>query len=636
MIKKRLGILVMVIMAILTSVAAFSSHDSPEKTIIVSVDSLDFESIRKIDRDDYSEGLLSLKAGGGYESSLESQFLTMATGRRVALEGGSFKGIERDGEKLRIKDYSSMLEQLDSQYKDFSDKMEFLGESFNRANFKTAYMGSSEDILLIADKSGEVDFGETEIEYTESYLNEKLDALLAESDLLLISYEIDSQEERLALLSSLMSDRAEDIMVFPKSVEGDIDYRLNRTIVPILYRDDRAEGVLTSDSTKREGIVSNLDIVVTLLEKYGIDQKYPVGNPMESEAIGGDITDHVEGILLEFLNLNIIKYVFHGLVISIQLVFILSYIMKRKIHERYRFLILVPMISVLLSLLLGLTPISKYLWVYIGLVIAGSCVVSKYLKDRLSIGSKIVEYLAIATNVFIFAFLYIDKEVLYNSFIGYNNIVAAGRFYGFNNDIMGVFIGTAIITYFWARGKERDKRGYAWILYLALIVISHTERYGSNFGGLLTSAFLLIAVLYCEFFCGKNRKGLFAAIVIGVVIALGTIVYIGGEGSHMGEFFIRVREYGGSEFWDMIGKKINQLLYMLMLPQWGIMVILQSIFLFKYAREHIDGDARTKAKYAIFYITAVTVLLVNDTGVVSFVYMMMYLVSQSILELDDD
>lgn len=635
MIKKRLGILVILIMTVLISAIGFSSPESPEKTIIVSVDRLDFDYVRELGNG-YSQGLISLKAGGGYESSLESQFLTMATGRRVFVEPRSFEGIEKDGEKLKIKGYSKILEQLDSEYKNFSSTMEFLGESLNENGIKTSYIGDREDVLLVADKSGEVDFGETDIEYSERYLNEKMDSMLEQSDLLLVSYDINEDDERLKLLSKLVSERPEEIIIFPRAIEGDIGYRLNRTIAPIVYKNNSEGGILTSDSTKREGIVSNLDLMVTLLEKYGIEQEYQMGNPIKVEPLEGDRIGHVKGILLEFLNLNIIKYVFHGVVISIQLLFIVSYLLGKRVPDRYKSLILIPMVSVLMSLVLGLTPLSKHLSIYIAAAIAGSAILSGYFKKRVTRGSDIVDYLAIATNLFILVFLYMDKDVLYNSFIGYNNIVAAGRFYGFNNDIMGVFIGTGILAYFRVTRRGESRYRYLWILYLVLITISHTESYGNNFGGLLTSTFLMMAILYCEFFCGKNRKGIFALAVLAAAMAIGAIVYVGGEGSHMGEFFIRVREYGFTEFWDMIEKKIRQLVYMIMLPQWGVMVLLQSLFMVKYIRERLVGDRKIKANHIIFYSTALFVLLVNDTGVVSFVYMMMYLVSKSILEMDSD
>lgn len=604
--------------------------DEAQKTIVIIADELDFQAIEKFQAD-YSLGMLSLKAGAGYDSSEESHMMTMAIGRRVSVEKGTFEGIEQSGDKLKVRNYRSILEQLDSSYKNFSKQMNFLGESLKQSGIQTSYIGDNSDILMIADKSGQVDFGDTQLSYDYVELNDKIDLMLENSDLLLISYNLEESEARLETLIDVVKERGEDIILFPREVSGDVDRRLNKTIVPMLYKSqDLESGILTSESTKREGLVSNLDIMVTVLEKYGISQELAVGNIIEVEPTKENKLDTIKGILLEFLNLNIVKYVFHALIILIQICMIALFIFKKR---TIGFLNFIPAFIVALSLALGVTGLSTYLIPYLFVVLVGSTLLSIYASQRAS-GSNVIEKIAIGTNVFIVLFLCWDKEVLYNSFIGYNNIVAAGRFYGFNNDIMGVFVGTAMILYFRASEKLVGKQKLVLLPYIALVVASHTESYGSNFGGLMTSAFMAVALIYYEYFYGKKRKFAFAGIVGLAVLAIGIIVYTGGEGSHMGEFFIRVKEYGLVEFWDMISKKAKQVVYMVTLPQWGIMILAQSVFFVSYVKKHTEKGSKERAEYIAFYGTAVFAVLLNDTGVVSFVYMMMYLVSKMILKAD--
>jgi hypothetical protein len=625
MIKRKTAVMIMAFILVLMSISAFSAPEESKKTIIVSVDSLDFETAKQMG-DNYSTGLISLKSGS---SSQESQFMTMATGRRVEVEEGSFKGLERERESLKVVDYSDILSQIDREYEDFSGKMDFLGESLGENGLETSYMGNREDVLMIADKTGRVDYGEMEIEYSEDYLKEKIDLMVENSDLLLLSYDIDDRDERLKLLSSLLADRTEDIVIIPRSIEGDIDYRLNSTIAPILYRDSDEPGIITSDSTKRRGLVSNTDIMVDILDKYGIEQEFAIGNRVETEPYNGDRVEAVKEIMTGFLNLDISKYIFRGIVILMQLISAMQLSRGKRVN---RAIILMAPVLIMVTLISGMTPLSKYLIPYVVTMVGISAIVSIYIGKKAP-SPKTADILAVSTNIFILVFLLVDFEVLYNSFVGYNSIVAALRFYGFNNDIMGVFLGTGIIAYFGASSRVRKRHRPILTAYTALLVLSHTKSFGSNFGGLMTATFMMGALIYYEYFYGKQRKWHFLVLALALFAAVGAIVYMGVEGSHMGEFFIRVREYGYMEFWDMICKKIKQVVVVLLLPPVGITMIVQSAFFFKYVRAYTEKGTKEHLKYIICYATAALATVLNDTGALAFIYIMVYASSKMMLEI---
>lgn len=619
----------MAILVLLGS-GAESMADGYRKTIVVVTDSLDFEDIEKLGRDS-SVGLLSLKSGESYGGSPESHMMTIATGRRVKIEAGSFEGIESSGEKLVVKNYEAILSQLDLGYKDFSTRMEFLGEGLRKLGRKTSYIGDSEDILLIADKSGEVDFGYTDMDYDRESLSEKIDEMIGKSDLLLLSYEMEGDPKRLDTLLEILGQREENIMMFPKTVSGDIDHKFNSTIVPIVYRVEGEDGILTSDSTKRTGVVSNTDIMVDILERSGVEQEFAIGNRLEVEQYDGDKVEAVREIMTGFLNLDIVKYLFRAVVIAAQLVAIALLLRGKKISPS---IIFMPIVLIAVTLMFGTTSLSRHLFPYIAVTFGISVAASIYL-GRKAASSKTIDAIAIFTNVFIFAFMFLDFEVLYNSFVGYNSIVAALRFYGYNNDIMGVFLGTGMTVYFLASSRVEKKYRIILTLYTAALVVSHTEGYGSNFGGLMTSTFMAGALIYYEYFYGKNRKWQFLGLATGLLVVVGAIIYAGGEGSHIGEFFIRVREYGYIEFWNMIYRKAKQVVLVMLIPPVGIVVFAQSLIFFRYVREHVEKGSREYVRHMICYATAVFAMVLNDTGALAFLYIMVYSLSKIMMELKD-
>ena len=120
---------------------------------------------------------------------------------------------------------------------------------------------------------------------------------------------------------------------------------------------------------------------------------------------------------------------------------------------------------------------------------------SKKVSDNL-------ESISIFTNILIIFSVFLYPKIIYNSYIGYNSIVAGGRFYGFNNEVMGVFIVTSIITYHYFKDKIKDRGASIVFLlsYFSLVIIALTGNFGANFGGLLTAIALFLILIYLLLF----------------------------------------------------------------------------------------------------------------------------------------
>ena len=66
------------------------------KTILIVTDELDFTSIKKLDLEsEISLGLMNTRTSNVFNRSSESYFMTIATGRRVELEKGLYKGLKK-------------------------------------------------------------------------------------------------------------------------------------------------------------------------------------------------------------------------------------------------------------------------------------------------------------------------------------------------------------------------------------------------------------------------------------------------------------------------------------------------------------------------------------------------------------
>src|SRR5699024_7206105 len=141
---------------LLLSINNISYAEEMDKTIIIVTNQLDFSTIGEIDfKEEISLGLMNTRTSNVFKSSKESYFMTIATGRRVELERGLFKGIKMDNNGHMIIDgYKDIINALDKNYKDFSSEMDFFGDTLKDNNISIGYMGNDHSSLIAADKNG--------------------------------------------------------------------------------------------------------------------------------------------------------------------------------------------------------------------------------------------------------------------------------------------------------------------------------------------------------------------------------------------------------------------------------------------------------------------------------------------------
>lgn len=615
--------------------------EDANKTVIITLDELDFDDSEDIVNEKLSMGLLNIKTIG---RNTESLFMSINAGRKVDIPDNLFKGIERKGEKAIINNYSDIKGSLDKSYPNFSESISFLGDTLDKNNISTAYIGDKDksEVLMIADLDGSIDHWKDETPYDAEVLKRKSKEMLESSDILLISFDTNKDKKKLEVLSSFLEDLDDyNVLVFPKTVKGDMKYRLNDSIVPVFYKNNeklnKKVGIITSNSTKREGVISSLDLFPTIASNYDLKIESNIGNDikiLDKTSLETNLIDTNQNILLEFLNLNLIKYIFHGLITVLSAYIALLYFKKDKNFKRAKLLLSSLMVSIPISIILGFFNIHRFIMIYVFILISASFIMSIYLSKK---STKSLELISIVTNILILFSVFLYPKIIYNSYIGYNSIVAGGRFYGFNNEVMGVFIVTSIITYYYFKDriKERAMSIVFLLSYFSLVIIALTGNFGANFGGLLTGIALFLILIYLLLFNRKiDTKTIFSLLAIGGFILLSNL-YLDMKsetGSHAGNLIERISILGGFELVDMIIKKVKQLSYMIVVPPWSIGFLAQVYFIASKLKNMKREVKTIPLKFIVMFITSFIVLLVNDTGVVAFVYMNTYLMNNILKE----
>jgi hypothetical protein len=612
--------------------------DNNVKTIIIITDSLDFSKIEiLLENNKAALGLMNIKTGNLYRNnSEESFFITLALGKRVKVDKGLFKGIKRfKDEKLYVDGFIDIVQRLKVKYKDFSREMYLFGDYFKQNNIKVGYIGQDSSSLLAADKEGFIFYGETEVVYERKWLINKSMELLNDVDILVLSYSFNDLDKRVYILKEYINQFKENyIIVFPRKIDGDIDVRWNTALVPILYKTPESiKGILTSDTTKRKGVITNLDIFPSTASLYGRSYNMLIGNEISIVKNENPIID-IKNYLLEFLNLNILKYILHGVVILSQLYIIISSIMNRKKEKIFSIIMNSIIIGIFFSFVLGVFNIHRSIIGYgIGLI-GISLALSVFFTGRINV----LGLFSLLTSMTILYGIFFNRDIIYNSYIGYNNIVAGGRFYGLNNETMGVLLASSVVGFMYIKKYLNIKSVRAILItaYLLAVILSLSSRYGANIGGYLTAIGLLLVSIYICIYNKRINTGilltlsLIGILVFGANIALDLLSI---KKSHAGELIIRAKALGYNELLGFIIGKMKQFMFMVIIPPWSIIMIGQFYYLNRFYKKNKEKINDMKAKCPdlirgcfIIFSVSIIALLVNDTGIISFTYMNTYLI----------
>jgi len=635
--KKAMTLLALIILLSIGSI----SYAENVKTLIVVTDELDFSTIEKLNlKTHISLGLMNTRTSSIFRRSSESYFMTIATGRRVEVEKGLFKGLRMDKYgNIAVDGYEDIIRNLDKNYKGFSRNMAFLADTLKEKHISIGYMGKDESSLIAADKNGTIYNGYIDIQYTKDWLFENTSNLLKKSDVIVVSFQIDGNPERIETLGEYIDEFSMyNIIVFPSKVTGDVNDIRNNTLVPIIYCNRmKNSGILTSNSTKRQGLVTSMDIFPEVADIYGIKTSTTTGYGMYTETDIDDSKELIDRNVDNFngiLNLLVIKYAFHGVAIVLQLYVIYSILKNNNALERSKLLINGIIIMIFATMALGIF-LGKSIILY-STVLTLITALTTYVADRKGIDALTI--FPILTNILMLFAVFFYPDIIYNSYYGYNNIILGGRFYGLNNDAMAVLIVTGIITFYHIRRRLEKNilSTIALCIYFPIIILALSERYATNFGGYMTSIIAFLMLLFVTLFKGKfSKKTLLTLLGLGAgIFILGFAIKIGNDSNgHAGNLFVRIASLGIYELIDMIKKKVAQLVLTAISPPWSIIMAGQLYFLKRFLLDKISTIKSAKDPYfleelMIIFITSIFAFLLNDTGVVAFVYMNTYVIAK--------
>jgi hypothetical protein len=671
--------------------SSFLLDNKKQKVVIIMADYIELQDFAK---NDYLASL----SNNSYISMISGRQNNKATISKAKLAMGVGKKLEVSSGLKNVINYNNNMEIADNHivigekgnvvYSDINNLKKFnkksnydayvgyLGSVLNKHNKTTCLIGNSDtdiinrsSVFILMDENGIVDVGDVEntIKSDSSFPGgkrtdfTKLTSLyrryspisdltvIDTGDLARLEYyknQLSSEDfaaQKLATINNIAeftkniidNTKEKTIFIMLSAYPSKSNLQSGLKLTPIIVHDNNGAGFIYSKSTKRTGIIINLDIADYVLEKL-INED--ISNLKQINGTAPLST--IQSLTRKLLNISTMRLpvltwyaIFEIICASAGLIYIFNFSKKNLLMIKLvKITMLVNIVAPIVLLYMSVLDISNTI-VYFGLFILISFIIATLL--FFLIKTSILQFLGAAflVNSFIILDLLRGSILIRGSVFGYDPIIGA-RFYGIGNEFAGVFIGSGILLAgcFMQHYKSFIERKPKTIT-LILIIYSCFQLYimgmpfiGSNFGGTIAA----VAGYFFFFNIVQQRKiKIVQLLLLGfvLIIVLSSIVVLdltnSNNTTHIGKFITDIRDNGISVLYSTIARKAEMNLKLIKYTIWTkvllCIIVIITIMFFKPVRL-LHGVFKKYRYFTAAWIGisvgSIVGLLVNDSGIV--------------------
>lgn len=353
------------------------------------------------------------------------------------------------------------------------------------------------------------------------------------------------------------------------------------TLTPLLlWSDDFGHGVLTSGSTKRKGVILNLDILPTILKYLDIpfedtgSSMRAIEVPEESREYILSLNQLINNIYLQRTPVLVTYVVMQILVIFAAIfVILLNGVVPKFFYRWVNWLLLwittLPLVFLFISFMQPLTLAANA-----GLIFLFSTMLA-FLIGKLENTLFSFALISLMTVGLLAGDVISGANLIKHSFLGYDPILGA-RFYGIGNEFMGILIGGTIIGFSCmleiSKGSTVMKNVFLMVAIFLITVLGY-PKYGANVGGMITAVFSF-GLTYLLLSGQRVSLRKIIVLLLGVIFVLGIMTIIDLSRplylqSHLGKLFRSIRDEGSIVFYNIIKRKIAINLKLLRYTKWS-------------------------------------------------------------------
>ena len=471
-----------------------------------------------------------------------------------------------------------------------------------------------------------IDLGDTyRLDQYKGYLNEQTYSKMKKAIYNNISQYLESVFE-------MVGDN--DVVYIASAYPSKLAYKNKERLSPIIKFKGNEKGLLSSSTTRRDGIVANIDVGVDILNEFGLKNDAMVGRVYS--LIQQD--DNLDFLLDELQKMATVSNIranvvntFVGVISISWVIGMIAILFKNRIPNKEKvFAILKEFIKlgIIMPLAFLLAPIFNFktpVAMTIGIIITTLILYALgrvLFKDDL----KQMGFFALVTIIVVVVDCIFGTYLMKNNIMSYDAIVGA-RYYGVGNEYEGVSIASPIFAF--AILLNYNKKLPKWSIVIASIVILITSAYptmGANVGGAIsqTAAYLLFIMLIFDVKLDFKKIILICISIVGVVGAFAFLDIVSGSESHLGLFVQQILLNGPSTIIQTFARKIGMNVKLAQTSVW-VNILLAGIFIIGIFIIKPPKQFRMIAKkYPMIFkgfiasmVGCIVTLLVNDSGIVA-------------------
>lgn len=417
-------------------------------------------------------------------------------------------------------------------------------------------------------------------------------------------------------------------------------------LTPLIIDKPGFTGVLTSYSTKREGIVSSINLKNSILHDF---------NPAIPDTIYAQPASGVYDNLKIINQRAVFNYVNQPGIVTIHIAIILSVLVLALISRfRKKSEVLTDyLILFALAIPLGLLLMANFdifnRWLFLGLSLGINLIltlfcwfVSRPLKISPLITILFLTILVIALD------LMFSLGMIEHSILSYR-IISGFRYYGLGNEYMGILIGATIAFTALLLQNSFSRRNLVLValLFGLIVFLIAYPLFGINVGGTITAC-IGLGYTYLRYQQQNiNFSKIFyllsstlVLIVIMVIIDLKQPLEIQ---SHLGHSVNLIITGGWEEMFGIISRKLQMQLRVINYSIWGwvflLLVLISTYLVFRPA--HLIK--KTRQQLPVIYgalqgitMAAIIAIIVNDSGITAAAVLALYFVALGLKFLSSD
>lgn len=433
-------------------------------------------------------------------------------------------------------------------------------------------------------------------------------------------------------------NRQNTMIIVVSAAPSDLAVTEHESLTPLLVvAPGYQPGILSSGTTHRYGIVSNIDVAPTILAFL----KVPVPTDFFGRPTFSLPATHTLSFLSQlgsrlafqsFQRLPVLKTLVYYIVI-VFLAAILYVLFSRRTRPRLKALLSATMVSVLyLPLAILLAPLASPMSVnasfaaIIGFTLVATLAtvyLSRNVLDRILVPG-------ILTSIVLMIDLLTGAHLIKNSALGYDPQIGA-RYYGIGNEYMGAWIGAASMgfTALLDRSRRRWLIPLVIVFFLAIIAVMVTPDLGTKAGGAITAtaAFGILMLLLTGRRVGLREVAVIGGAIIVLLLALviGDItLHSAASRTDIGRAGLLIASGGPQQAFFIIVRKLATDMSLIQGSYWTLLFLVALAILVTVLTVLVGTSRQFQARYKYLgygFVGAIVGsgvgLVFNDTGVIA-------------------